>query len=71
MFLVNSVIMWLDAGYLLHVHWPGRVWMIFSSTVTYSVMITIFFFFGRGDFYPLNTLERTLDGGSLLDRRPN
>ena len=71
MFLVNSVIMWLDAGYLLHVHWPGRVWMIFSSTVTYSVMITTFFLGGGGNFSPLNTLERTLDGGSLLDRRPN
>ena len=27
--------------------------------------------FGGGNFYPLNTLERTLDGGSLLDRGPN
>ena len=26
---------------------------------------------GGGTSTPLNTLERTLDGGSLLDRRPN
>ena len=50
----------------------------FQHSYLYSVMITIYFFgggearhFGGGNFYPLNTLERTLDGGSLLDRRPN
>ena len=69
MFLVNSVIMWLDAGYLLHVHWPGR-----DDFFQYSYLFcndNNIFFWGGGNFYPLNTLERTLDGGSLLDRRPN
>ena len=44
----------------------------FSDIVTYvsTVMITILFFGGRGirhffggDFYPSNTLDRTLQGG--------
>ena len=50
----------------------------FQYSYLYSVMITIYFFgggklgiLGGGNFYPLNTLERTLDGGSLLDRGPN
>ena len=51
----------------------------FQYSYLYSVMITIYFFGGGGElgifwggnFYPLNTLERTLDGRSLLDRGPN
>ena len=37
----------------------------FSDVVTYvsTVMITILFFWGGEDFYPSNTLDRTLQGG--------
>ena len=49
------------------VHWPRRVWMIFSDVVTYIVIITIFFSGnlgicgGEGSFNPSNTLHRTLN----------
>ena len=40
----------LDREYLLHVHWPGHVWMIFPKIISYlyTVMITIYRYLGGG-----------------------
>ena len=58
----------LDREYLLNVHWPRRVWVIFRYSYLQTVMITIFFWGGGGElsiflwgsFYPSSTLDRTL-----------
>ena len=64
----------LDREYLLHVHWPRRVWMIFPIQLLIHCndnnilggeaghfLFCFFFFFGGGSFYPSNTLDRILE----------
>ena len=64
---VSCHIVSLDREYLLHVHWPRRVWMIFSDSYLYTVMVIIYLGGGGswailfwGGAYPSNTLDRTL-----------